>query len=487
MPDAGAQATRVTETHSAVVVLVGDRAYKWKKPVDLGFLDFRDLEQRAVACRRELELNRRLAPDVYLDVATVTAQDGTPVEHLLVMRRLPDDRRLASLVQQGGDADGCLREVARAVTSLHARTVTAAAADAASVDALRANWEDNLTVLRKKGAAHLDGEEVERAAALSSGYLDGRGPLFAERAELACDGHGDLLADDIFCLDDGPRIIDCLDFSEQYRLGDPLLDAAFLVMDLARLDRADLGERFLAWYGEFSGQPFPRTLAHHYVAYRAHVRAKVAVLRAEQGDEQAPAQARQLHALCCERLVAGQVPLVFVGGLPGTGKSTVASGLADAFGWALLSSDELRKERLGLDRGRSAPADAYTWEARSAVYRALLDRADTLLARGEPVVLDASWVEEDWREAAAATARAAAAPCVAIRCDAPTAVARERLERRARKGTSASDATPAVLDDLARRMGPWPLAQDLDTHGDIDGVVAASVELVRTALGMPAE
>lgn len=470
--------TRLAETHSAYVLLVGDRVYKWKKPVDFGFLDFSSRPQREQACARELELNRRLAPDVYLDVATLHASDGSPIEHTLVMRRLPDERRLSALVAAGEPVDDCLRDVARQVASLHGRTRTADAVEPASRDALQANWEDNLEVLRAHAGAVVDGDEVERAAQLARDYLAGRDELFAARAELACDGHGDLLADDIFCLDDGPRIIDCLDFADRLRMGDPLLDAAFLAMDLERLGRRDLATSFLAWYGEFSGEPRPATLVDHYVAYRAHVRAKVACLRADQGEEAAADQARALHALCVDRLLDGQVALVAVGGLPGTGKSTVAAGIAEARGWSLLSTDAVRKELAGAERTERMDPEHYTLAQRGAVYQELLDRADHLLGRGEPVVLDASWSEPEWREAGAELARRRSARWVPVRCETPLAVAHDRIRRRAAQGGSASDAGPEVLDQLAARTPPWPEAIHLDATGAPDAVAARAAERV---------
>lgn len=483
MTDGNHGPVRIAETHSAVVLLMGDRAYKWKKPVAFDFLDFREREQRAAACRRELELNRRLAPDVYLDVATLVNSSGAPLEDVLIMRRLPDDRRLSARVENGVPVEECLRQVARATASLHARTVTPEAIEPASLPAIRGNWRDNLDTLRGFAGQILDKAEVEQVGGLAFDYLKGRGPLFETRAERACDGHGDLLADDIFCLDDGPRIIDCLDFADQYRLGDPMLDVAFLAMDLERLDRRDLADRFLAWYREFSGDRAPASLVHHFVAYRAHVRAKVACLRAEQGEKTAAGAARRVHRLCLDRLREGQVALVLVGGLPGTGKSTAAQGLAETRRWALLSSDNVRKEIMGLDRGQRAPDDAYTVEARTAVYRELLDRAHRLMTRGESVVVDASWNERAWRDAAADTARAATAACVAVRCEVPREIARDRLRQRSKRGDDVSDATPEVLDRLAEKTEPWPEAVPLDTTGEPHEVISRVADLVQARLG----
>ena len=210
------------------------------------------------------------------------------------------------------------------------------------------------------------------------------------------DGHGDLLADDIFCLDDGPRILDCLEFDDRLRWLDGLDDAAFLAMDLERLGQPGLADQFTRWYLEFSGDPAPTALRHHYVAYRAFVRAKVACLQAGQGEPHAAGQARQLTAMTLRHLRAGAVTLVLIGGLPATGKSVIAGALADRLGFTVLGSDRVRKELAGVDPGAQSAAGygggiyAPPWTERT--YRELISRAARLLAMGESVILDASWL-----------------------------------------------------------------------------------------------
>ena len=225
----------LVETHSAVVFFVGDRAYKLKKPVDLGFLDFSDRSVREAVCHREVELNRRLSPDVYLGVADVHGPDGELCDHLVVMRRMPADRRLSTLVTAGVPVDDDLWQLAHLLATFHAKAERSAAADAAAaIDALAGRWADNTKVLRAHAdAVGLDRGAVERAQALVDRYLAGRRELFDTRITegRAVDGHGDLMADDIFCLDDGPRVLDCIEFDDRYRLGDTLADVAFLAMD----------------------------------------------------------------------------------------------------------------------------------------------------------------------------------------------------------------------------------------------------------------
>jgi hypothetical protein len=222
---------------------------------------------------------------------------------------------------------------------------------------------------------------------LSESYVRAHSRLFERRIEAGRvrDGHGDLLADDIFLLDDGPRVLDCLEFDPRLRYGDVLADVAFLAMDLERLGAGVPAASFLSWYREFSGDNWPASLAHHWIAYRALVRAKVACLRQHDGDAGAAAQASELLALCHRHLRPATVRLVLVGGLPGTGKTTTANGLADRLGWTLFSSDELRHE-IGPPAGPGVSGyrqGLYRPKITSAVYRGLLDRAGRCLEFGE--------------------------------------------------------------------------------------------------------
>jgi aminoglycoside phosphotransferase family enzyme/predicted kinase len=458
------------ETHSAVVVLIGDRAYKVKKPVDLGFLDFRDREARRSACEREVELNRRLSPDAYLGVAGVTGPDGRLCDHLVVMRRMPDDRRLSTLVAAGAEVDDGLWRLAHLLAAFHAGAERPpAAAVAAGRDALAARWAANTAGLVEHGRGVVDLDEVSAVDARAARYLTGRGPLFEQRVRdaRALDGHGDLLADDIFLLDDGPRVLDCIEFDDDLRFGDALADVAFLAMDLERLGRPDLAERFLAAYREHADDTWPASLAHHHVAYRAQVRAKVAAIRAGQGDQPAAGEARRLLGLARRHLAVGAVRLVLVGGLPGTGKSTLADGLAGTLGATVIRSDVVRKELAGLRPDQPASAGfgegLYTADVTDATYRELLRRAEVALGRGEVVVLDASWGSEHRRSKARAVATRTASDLVELLCRAPAETAARRMHHRRRRGGDPSDATPEIAAELARVEDPWPAAAVLDT------------------------
>src|SRR5581483_664873 len=231
-------AEAVLETHVSSVYLVGDRAYKRKKPIRTPFLDYTTPERRAEACAEEVRLGRRLAPDVYLGVEALPGDDWA-----VVMRRMPLGRRLSTLVQDGTDVSGPVREIARRVAALHLRSGRLPAADEAASPAETVHrWEANHVELERFADRLADPGASDRALELARRYVAGRGALFASRiaAGRAVDGHGDLLADDIFVLPDGPRILDPIEFDPRLRYGDGLADIAFLAMHLEWLG----GERF---------------------------------------------------------------------------------------------------------------------------------------------------------------------------------------------------------------------------------------------------
>lgn len=468
----------ITETHTAVVVLAGDRAYKAKKAVRFPFVDLTTTALRRRACEREVELNRRFAPDVYLGVATLRLP-GEPGEPVVVMRRMPEECRLSALVAASrSDARDETVKVARLVAAFHAAAPTSAAiAEAASPAAVARTSLRNVDELDALRGHLLDAADVETARRLTESYLAGRGPLFSERAATSArDGHGDLLADDVFCLPDGPRVLDCLEFDDALRYGDVLADVAFLAMDLERLGGTALARTFLDAYAEFSGATWPPSLEHFYVAQRALVRAKVACLRSDS------AQAHDLIRIALRHLRAGRVRLVLVGGLPGTGKSTVARGLADLLGLTLLRSDAVRKQIHGVAPGSWHPErygeGLYDAGHTAATYAELLREATLALTHGESVVLDATWLDPAMRARAAAVAAAAHADLVQVRCTAPADVALRRVTERAFAHADISDATPEVAERMVATATAWPDAFVIDTTAAPPATLARVAERV---------
>ena len=464
------ESTKMTETHVSWLVFAGDHVYKIKKPVRFGFVDLRDESARTRACRAEVELNRRLSPDVYEGVGTFSQPNGQ-VEPVVVMRRLPDERRLAVLVAEDDpDLGRQIDWIAATLAVFHRHAERGSDIDRdCGLAAVRRLWQTNLAELRTTSSGVLAADEIDLVERLSEQYLAGREELFARRvtAGHSVDGHGDLLADDIFCLDDGPRLLDCLEFNDTLRHVDTLSDVASLAMDIERLGRADLAARLLDAYTAASGDCWPDSLAYLYIAYRATVRAKVACIRAHAGDPPAAALAQELLNLARRHLESGAVRLVLIGGLPGTGKSSLALALNPATGWTVLRSDEVRKELAGPGGTGAAPfgVGIYQAEMSAAVYAEMLGRSERLLRTGQSVVLDASWMRCCWRDAARTLAGRTNTKLVELRCHAPTPIAESRIGRRAHQGHDPSDATAPIARAMALSFEAWPEATTIDTTG----------------------
>ncbi len=468
-PDSKTRSARVVETHISVLFFVDDKVYKLRKPVQFGFLDFRDREERRTDCEREVVLNRRLAPDVYLGVADVVIE-GDPIDHMVVMRRMPDDRRLAFLARQGGDLSDCLREVAEVMAAFHRMANRSPEIAAAGTgDALRTAWEADFAETEHFVGPILDEDVETEIRSLAMRFILGRRTLLESRiaAGRVCDGHGDLQAEDIFCLDDGVRIIDCIEFSDELRYCDVIADVAFLAMDLERLGRPDCSTQFVLDYEQAAGERLPRSLFHLYCASRAYVRAKVACLRVEQGTDASRIEASELQGLALVHLRRARVSLVVIGGPPGSGKSTLAAGIARARDWVVLRTDQIRAER-ETGPATSDPrfqAGRYSPAATALVYEEMFRRAEPLLEQGKSVVLDASWIDDAWRRAARVLADRTSSDLVELRCEVDPEEGAARIVQRLSKHADVSEATPEVSEAMRRSMDSWESAVVIDTSG----------------------
>ncbi|KQV69587.1 hypothetical protein ASC64_07000 [Nocardioides sp. Root122] len=453
----------VRETHSGCVVLLGDRAFKLKKPVALGFLDFTDRTTRRRVCEHEVSLNRRLAPDVYLGVGNLVTPDGV-AEPVVVMRRLPESARLSRLVREGADLTTDVRRIARVLAAFHSGAARSPEiAKNGSRQAILSRWDASFEQTRPHAGTMLPAALLDEVETLVHRFLAGRDELFADRIRRGAvvDGHGDLTADDIFCMADGPRLLDCLEFDDTLRHLDRLDDVAFLAMGLEALGAPELGQVLLDDWAELVGDPAPPALVHHFVAYRAFVRAKVACFTGAQLDRPASDQVTTYATMARDHLRSGAVTLVLVGGPPGVGKTTLAVHVAERLGMVAISSDRLRKEAAGIDPQTPAAAafasGIYSPVHTRATYAEMLRRAGLLLHRGESVVLDASWTDDAERRLAATTAELAHADLVSFRCHLDRAVAAARIRGRAGAGAShRSDADEATAEQLRRLDDPWP-------------------------------
>lgn len=464
----------LVETHISWVFLLDHDVFKVKKPIDLGFLDFRHLDQRRRACEDEVRLNARLAPDVYRGIAPircgrdgrwVVGGDGELVDWAVHMARLSDKHRADVLLGAGVLGGDDIDRIATRVAAFHAAASTDATIAAfGSVDVVARNVEENFDQTRETITEYVTKAEADEIVRWQRAFLHDRGTLFAERIARGRvrDGHGDLRLEHVYLAPSGIRIIDCIEFSDRFRYGDVCADVAFLAMDLAAHGRVDLSERLLATYARDADDYDLYSVVDFYGSYRAFVRGKIASIVAH--DERASSdvrrraaeQARKFFrlALCFERPSLVRPTVVAVGGVIASGKSSIASGLGTALSAPVLDADRTRKALLGVPPLQ--PIDeppwsgAYSTETSKFVYDELLRRAAVVLSSGRAVVLDASFRSEDLRRRARDVALAHGVPFRFVECTAPRDVCLARLAERSR-GLSVSDGRRAIFDAFCDR------------------------------------
>jgi aminoglycoside phosphotransferase family enzyme/predicted kinase len=497
---------QLLQTHVSWIFLAGEFAYKVKKPVDFGFLNFTTLDRRRFYCQEEVRLNRRLCPEIYLDVVPLREcpsgvcfhGDGRIVDYGVKMVRLPAERMADRLLARGELTGADVIRIARTVAGFHRTAERGGEIDSyGSLEAIRRNWEENLRHLEEFAGMTISRKDLRLLQRWGDRFLADKAGLFADRIEngFIRDCDGDIHLENI-CITDRVCIFDCIEFNNRFRYSDTAADIAFLLMDLESRGRKDLADIFLDEYLEASGDNGCRELLPFYQVSRAVVRGKVESLRLHDATmSAAEKRAAGERAARYLRLARGYLLreelapfVVVVCGLSGSGKSTVAAELARQLGLTVLSSDILRKTLAGIPLLQRGGVDEsgdglYSPDRNEATYGEICTRAAGLLAKGRGVIVDATCRRRRDRELLRQLADGHGVGLHLFWLECPEVIVRQRLEERTHQGTSVSDAGWEVY--LRQKEEVEPL---LKSEGGtvLDGAAPpeATVERILAALGV---
>lgn len=467
-PHAVTQEIELIQTHISFVLLTGEYAYKVKKPMNFGFLDFSTLEKRHHFCQEEIRLNRRLAPELYLQVLAIAERsekftfaaetDEPAVEYCIQMRQFPQADLLINVFERGELTADQVQDIAKQLAKFHATADTNAHISTfGTMESVRAVADDNYQHTVKYIGRGQTQSQLDQTRAFSDRVFLESADLFAKRIAQGKvkECHGDLHLKNI-CLYQGKvQIFDCIEFNEPFRNSDTLYDASFLLMDLQYRDRRDLANIFLNTYLEQSSDYTAVPLLPLYSSMRAYIRAKVtSFLLDDPGIPQPVKDRAQMEAAAYYKLAwqytqPTQGKITIMSGLSGSGKSTTARNLAPQLEAIHLRSDAIRKHLAGIDLTQRGDRTIYTPEMTAKTYASLAEMGIMIASCGFNVILDAKYDRLNLRQDVITQAKAHGIPWQILHCQADTALLKQRL--RDRVGDIA-DATEDLVDSQQQQF-----------------------------------
>jgi len=506
---------RMIQTHTSWVFLTGDYAYKVKKPVYFGFLDYRTLEQRKGFCEQELALNHRLSPDLYLGVLPITESQGRlhvggkgkVVEYCLKMRELPQEAIMTQRLKRGEMSFALIDEIAGIVGRFHARAATSARISRfGAFDTVKFNWDENFSQTDEFQGKTIDRAAFRNIRDVVERFLEERAGLLEKRIreKRVRECHGDLHSGNIFIADEPPaashrppatsrvRIFDCIEFNPRFSCCDVASEIAFFVMDLEYHGEKDLANYFVDRYIGATGDWGMLQLLDFYKCYRAYVRGKVRSFNLKDpgigpSDKRRAAQvARKYFRLAADyaRTMFDRPALVLMAGLPGVGKTYLGTRVAKHLNSYHLRSDIIRKELMsvpvGEHRFEGTGKGIYTSNISGRTYEEMLARGGKYLRQGRSVILDATFSFASSRRECAALAERMDARFLMVNCTCPVQVAIARINKR-RGEFSFSDATPEVYYHIRKNFDSFERSRHLVTVNTAKPI-AESLHRIETAL-----
>jgi aminoglycoside phosphotransferase family enzyme/predicted kinase len=482
----GVDRVEMLETHISLVFLAGEQVYKLKRAVKFPYLDFTTVDRRRRFCEAELKLNRRTAPQLYLETRAIArradgrlawGEPGDVVDWVVVMRRFDQSQRLDVIAKAQGLEPGFVYRLAAHIAAFH--DAAEHRPDDGGAAACSAIVAENDECLRASRAVVFPHEHVRELRDRSEDWLHRSGELLDSRRAAGkvrrC--HGDLHLRNVCVVDSEPVLFDCIEFCEAFASIDVLYDLAFLLMDFEHQDDRASANLLLNRYLDLTGEDDGLAAMPLFLSLRAAIRAHVT---ASSGGS--PADARAYLDQACAALRPPAPRLIAIGGLSGSGKSTVAAELAPALGARpgarVLRSDVIRKRLFDAEPEARLPEDAYTPEVTARVYERLCAQAESALGAGYCAIIDAVSLRPDERQSFAAAAAKAGVPLTGIWLDAPADALTARVTARR---NDASDATAEIVaGQLGTNPGPidWHRIQAGTSRPDI-------LEACRSILGLP--
>jgi aminoglycoside phosphotransferase family enzyme/predicted kinase len=494
---------RLVQTHSSFVFIARPFVYKVKKPVNFGFLNFSTLEKRRHFCEREVALNRRLCPKVYLGVVPISTRNGRftfgegdkVVEYAVQMRKLSDGYFLHQLVERDEVVPGDLNRIAIVLKQFYeAQQPTEEIEAWGRIDRLRISTDENFRQTREFIGHTLSRPAFEAIRFYTDRFYARHERLFASRIKERGirDCHGDLHLEHIHVTPRALHIYDCIEFNDRFRYVDVANDAAFLAMDLDYEGRPDLARYFATQMASALNDGGMPSLMDFYKCYRAYVRGKVESLHSvaaavpEQERQASTERARRYFRLALQYAVAGSNPVVLgVMGRIASGKSTLARALGAELGWKVYSSDYVRKKMAGFPlyerRSAAARTRLYSRAMTEQTYDRLLTTAEAQLQKGHSLILDATFARREHRELLAERFGKSGITSRLLEAQASKAAVKQRLRAREAKPDEVSDARLEDFGMLTRLYEPpveLPAAQyvKVRTAGPLDQTVTKALQ-----------
>ncbi len=504
------ESVELRQTHISYVFLAGELAYKIKKPLNLGFLDYSTLEKRRHFCEEEARLNSRLCAGTYLGAVPVTREDdsmklegrGEAIEYAVKMRRLPEEGMMSHLVERDAVTPEMLADLARRLAGFHASSERSEEIDRfGGLETAMLNWRENFEQTEPYVGRTITRAQLDDIRAFVENVAESDAELFAERVRegRARDCHGDLRTDAVCFTEGHACVFDCIEFNDRFRYSDVAADIAFLAMDLEFHGCRDLSDELLGRYlGDTLDSTLPLLLPF-YKCYRAYVRGKVDGFQLDQPEIDAEQKAlvqkgaRRYFELA-HQYATHITPrmLIITVGVTGSGKSYLANALAAHLGAAVFSSDATRKRLLGIEatepRFEPFETGSYAPEITERTYDALLAEAHIWLDRDKPVILDASFLARKYRQAALHLAQEVDAPFLALECEADEALIWQRLSERRGQERVVSDGRWEIYQKQQETREPvdeLPVGSHAIT--DVSRSLREQLAAVDQHLGLPSD